>query len=303
MGDFLRRHPTLDLFAHKAMMDNIPFLASAVAWTLLISVVPIVVGLVAISSLFLRDAATRRSVVEHLSSALQGTLQPRDINQLVATSIQHRGLLALIGVFGILWAGSNVGGTFSTVFQPIFEVNGRDYLKEKALDVAMIFVFVALMTIIVVSTTIGALFTRLSPSAPIPGGTAFLIGTIVSLAAAFLLFAVLYLVFPNSHPRLKPRHVWRGSLLAAVLFQTLSFMWPLYTRVSHFSRYGAVIAPMIVLAAWIYSFSVILLAGAEIVAFNAILEANRTGHQVGPPPQNFVPQHTMMRDDVDHMAT
>jgi membrane protein len=302
VSDYLHQHPRLDLFIQKVMKDNITFLASAVAWTLLTSVVPIVVGLVAISSLFLRDPASRRAVVDHLSSALQGTLQPQDIEQLVTTSIQHSGVFALIGIVGILWAGSNVGGVFSTVFQPIFEVNGRDFLKEKALDVAMIFVFVVLMVVIIVSTTAGAVITRLFPTAPIPGGTAFLLGTIVSLAAAFLLFVVLYLVFPNPQPRLKLTHVWRGSLVAAILFQILSFIWPLYTQVSHFSRYGAVIAPMIILAAWIYFFSVILMVGAEIIAFKAIQEANRTGQPVGPPPENFVPSHTMMRDDIDHVV-
>lgn len=299
--DFLHRHPGLDLFIQKVMRDNITFLASAVAWTLLTSVVPIVVGLVAISNLFLRDPASQRAVVDHLSSALQGTLTPQDIKGLVTTSVQHSGVLAIIGIIGILYGGSNVGGVFSTVFQPIFEVNGRDFLKEKALDVGMIFVFVALMVVIIVSTTAGAVISRLFPTAPIPGGTAFLIGTPVSLAAAFLLFVVLYLVFPNPQPRFKLAHVWRGSIVAAILFQLLSFIWPLYTNISHFSRYGAVIAPMIVLAAWIYFFSLILMVGAEIVAFKAIQEANRTGESVGPQPENFVPAHTMMRDDIDHV--
>lgn len=298
----LHRYPSLNLFIHKVMQDNITFLASAVAWTLLTSVVPIVVGLVAISSLFLRDPASQRAVVDHLSGALQGTLQPQDIRQLVTTSIRHRAVLALIGILGILWGGSNVGGSFSTVFQPIFEVNGRDFLKEKLLDLGMIFVFVALMLIIVVATTAGAVIRRLFPTAPIPGERAFLIGAAISLGAALLLFVVLYLVFPNAQPRLTLADVWRGSLVAAVLFQILSFIWPLYTRVSHFSRYGAVIAPMIVLAAWIYFFALILMLGAEIVAFRAIREANRTGQPIGPQPQNFVPSHTMMRDDIDHVA-
>jgi membrane protein len=302
ISGFFHKHPSLNLFIHKVMQDNITFLASAVAWTLLTSVVPIVVGLVAISSLFLRDPASQRAIVDHLSNALQGTLQPQDIKQLVTTSIQHSGILALIGIVGILWGGSNVGGAFSTVFQPIFEVNGRDFLKEKLLDVGMIFVFVALMIVIVVSTTAGALLTHLFPSTPIPGGTAFLIGTAVSLAAAFLLFAILYLVFPNSQPRFRLEHVWQGALIAAILFQILSFMWPLYTQISHFSRYGAVIAPMIVLAAWIYFFALILMVGAEIVAFKAIQEANRRGQSVGPQPHNFVPSHTMMRDDIDSVA-
>jgi membrane protein len=301
VSNLLHRHPSLNLFIHKVMQDNITFLASAVAWTLLTSVVPIVVGLVATSSLLLHDPPSQRAVVDHLSSALQGTLQPQDIRQLVSTSIRHRGVLALIGIVGILWGGSNVGGVFSTVFQPIFEVNGRDFLKEKLLDLGMIVIFVALMLVIVVATTAGAIITRLFPTAPIPGERAFLIGTTISLAAAFLLFVVLYLVFPNAQPRFTLAHVWRGALVAAILFQILSFIWPLYTQISHFSRYGAVIAPMIVLAAWIYFFSLILMVGAEIVAFRAIREANHTGRPIGPQPQNFVPSHTMMRDDIDHV--
>ncbi len=300
--DFFHRHPSLDLFIQKVMHDNITFLASAVAWTLLTSVVPIVVGLIAISNLFLRDPASQRAVVDHLSSALQGTLTPQELRDLVTTSIRHSGVLAIVGIVGILYGGSNVGGAFSTVFQPIFEVNGRDFLKEKVLDVSMIFIFVALMVIIVVSTTAGAVVSQFFPAAPIPGGTAFLIGIPVSLAAAFLLFSVLYLVFPNPDPRFKLAHVWQGALVAAILFQILSFIWPLYTHLSRFSRYGAVIAPLIVLAAWIYFFSLILMVGAEIVAFKAIQEANRTGQSVGPPPQNFVPSHTMMRNDIDHVA-
>lgn len=284
------------------MRDNITFLASAVSWTLLTSIAPIVIGLVAISNVFLRNPDSQRAVVDHLSSALQGTLTPRDIKSLVTTSIRHSGVLAILGIVGILYGGSNVGGSFSTVFQPIFEVNGRPFLKEKALDVAMIFVFVALMLVIIVSTTAGAIISRLFPTAPIPGGTAFLIGAPVSLIAAFLLFAVLYLVFPNPKPRFKISHVWQGALVAAILFQILSFIWPLYTNLSHFSRYGAVLAPLVVLAAWMYFFSLILMVGAEIVAFKAIQEANRTGQAIGAPPENFVPSHTMMRKDIDHVS-
>lgn len=299
---FIQHHPKLDLFLRKILKDNITFLASAVAWSLLTSVGPIMVGLVAISGFVLRDPTIQASVVAHLSYALQGVLQPHDISTLVKTSTRNRGLLSIIGFLGIVWGGSNVGGTISTVFQPVFEVNGRDFPKEKLLDIGMIIVFAVLMMVIIVSTTAGALITRLFPSIPTPGGTAFLVGIAVSLTAAVLLFAVLYLVFPNAQPRFKLTNVWEGALTAAVLFQALSLIWPIYAHVSHFSRYGAVLTPLIILAAWIYFFALILMVGAEIVAFKAIGEANRTGQPVGPEPQNFVPQHTMMRDDADHTA-
>jgi uncharacterized BrkB/YihY/UPF0761 family membrane protein len=59
---------------------------------------------------------------------------------------------------------------------------------------------------------------------------------------------------------------------------------------------------MIILAAWIYFLSLILMVGVEIIAFKAIQEGNRTRQPIGPQPQNVVPSHTMMRDDIDHVA-
>src|SRR5689334_5142760 len=118
ISEFRRRHPKLTLFGEKLFKDNVTFLAAAVSWRLLTSIVPILVGLVAISSLFLHDPATQRSVIDHLSNALQGTLHPQEIRQIVTGSIQHTGVFAIIGIIGILWGGTNVGNAFSTVFQP-----------------------------------------------------------------------------------------------------------------------------------------------------------------------------------------
>jgi uncharacterized BrkB/YihY/UPF0761 family membrane protein len=61
-------------------------------------------------------------------------------------------------------------------------------------------------------------------------------------------------------------------------------------------RYGAVLFPILVLTAWIYFFSVILLVGAEVLAFGAIEEAERGEQPIGPEPEETVPQHEMLRE-------
>ena len=287
---FLDRFPTIRRFADKVMKDNIGMLASVVAWTLLTSIVPIVAGLVAISSLFVRDPAAQRALVDHLRQALQGAISRNDLENMVRLAVQHTGLLGLIGLLGILWGGSNLGGAISTVFQPIFLVRGRSFIHERLIDFGMIFVFTALMVVIVAGTTASALLDRFFSGAPISDAASFVIGTAVSLVAAFLLFSVIYVVFPNIRPRFKLRTVWRGALVAAILFQILSYVWPIYTRVSHFTRYGAVLASLLVLTAWIYFFSIILLVGAEVVALGALDEARKSGQEVGPGPDGTVPQ-------------
>jgi uncharacterized BrkB/YihY/UPF0761 family membrane protein len=80
-----------------------------------------------------------------------------------------------------------------------------------------------------------------------------------------------------------------------VLFEIITYMWPVYAHFAHFSRYGAVLFPILVLTAWIYFFSVILLIGAEVVAIGAIDQAKQEGQEVGPEPQGTVPQHKVLR--------
>ncbi|HEX8917677.1 MAG TPA: YihY/virulence factor BrkB family protein [Chloroflexota bacterium] len=281
----------------KISKDNIGVLASIVSWSVLTSLVPIVVGLLAISGLALRgNSGAQRSVVSHLSSALQGVLSPTELTNLVAASTQHAGLLGIIGFVGILWGGSSVGGAISTVFQAIFEVKGRNFIIEKLIDVGMIFVFTILMIVIVVGTTAGSLVKSLFSGFPFPGVATFAIGTAISIVAAFLLFFCIYVVFPNVETRFRFQNVWKGALLAAVLFDILTYIFPLYVSFAHFKSHGALLGAFAVLMAWIYFFSITMILGAEVVAIGAIQQANAEGESVGPEPENNVPQHAVLRD-------
>jgi membrane protein len=260
-----------------------------------VSIVPVLVGLVAISGLFLRSASARAQVVSHLSNALQGALSTREIEQLVTVSTQHAGLLGLIGFVGVLWGGSSIGGAISTAFQAIFEVQGRSFIKEKLIDIGMLFVFTILMLVIILGTTAGAIVTHLLTAFPVPG-LAQAAGIAISLLAAVILFATIYLVFPNIQPRFKFGNVWRGAVVGAVLFTILSLIWPVYENFAHFGRYGTLLGPILLMAAWVYFFSMIVMIGAEVVAVGAIRGAEAQEKPVGPEPTESVPQHTVLRD-------
>lgn len=288
---FWEKHPDISAFFDKVMKDNIGFLASALAWSLLTSLVPIMVGLLAISAFFLRDPSTQHATVTHLSQALQGVLTPTDLQSLVRITTAHAGLLGIIGFLGVIWGGSNVGGAISTVCQPVFQVRGRDFLQEKLIDIGMIVVFTVLMVVIVAATSAGAILDRLFSNFPISGAAQFLIGIVVALFAAFLLFAVTYIVFPNTSPRFKLQNVWPGALIAAVLFEILSYIWPLYSNFAHFSKYGSLLGAVAVLTAWLYFLSIVLIVGAEFVAYAALKQARKEQEPIGPKPDGTVPQH------------
>lgn len=282
----------------KVSKDNVGTLASIVSWSVLTSIVPIIVGLIAISGFVLKgNPSAQQSVVTHLSAALRGTIHPADVRALVHATIQHSGLLGIIGLLGVFWGGSNVGGSISTVFQTIFEVRGRNFIVEKLIDIGMIFVFTALMLVIIAATAAGAIINRLFSSFALPGIATFIIGTVISLIAAFLLFAAIYTVFPHVEQRFRFRNVWKGALVAGVLFEALSYIWPLYAHFAHFQRYGAILGSLVLLTAWIYFFSMTMLVGAEVVAISTIEEANREQASIGPSPDGTAPQHEVLREE------
>jgi YihY family inner membrane protein len=281
---------TARLFAGKVLRDNVTMLASVVAWGVLSSIIPILVGLIAISGLVLRDPNRQRAIIAALSQALQHVLTAADLRALVHLVVDHTGLLGVLGILGIVWGASNIGGAIATVFQPIFQVRGRPLLQQKLIDVAMLVVFTTLMLVIIGATTAAGILNRLLAHAPLTGTSTFVVGSAVSLFAAFLLFVVIYTVFPNVEHRFRVGHVWQGAAVAAVLFQILSYIWPLYVVVFHPQRYGAVLAPIVILGVWIYFFALVLVLGAEVVSFGALADARAAGQAVGPAPDGTVPQ-------------
>ena len=284
-------------FITKVRKDNIGALAAIVSWNALTSVVPIMVSLLAISGFLLRgNPGAQQSVVTHLSQALKGVVTAGDLKNFVDVTVRHAGMLGLVGLLGAFWGGSNIGGAISTTFQPIFEVKGRSFVIEKLIDIVMIVVIAVLMIVIVVGTTAGTVVDRLIAGFPFSALATSVIGTLISVLAAFLLFGAIYIVFPNIEHRFRLGTVRWGALVAAILFVALTYIWPIYAHFAHFSRFGAVLFPILLLTAWMYFFSVILLVGAEVVAIGALQRAQGENQAIGPAPDGTVPQHVVLRD-------
>lgn len=284
----VRRHPVVKAYVNKVRKDNIRFLVAAVAWNILISAVPLTLGMIVLTRIF-AGSTQQRETVDQLSRAFQGVLGPKYLDRLVSLTVHHSGLLLAVTLLAALWGAWNVGFALSSAFDAMFEVGSRHFLHEKLIDVAMFFVLVLLMFLIVAATTARSAMTHTINRSSLPDVLNFPLTTLVTLACAFVLFAVLYMVYPNTQTRLKLANVWRGALLAAVLFQLLTYIWPLYE--AHLSRYGGLLFPILVLVLWIYFFAFILVLGAEVVALSAIQQAEERGEEVGPAPDGTVPEH------------
>mgnify|MGYP001193226897 CR=1 FL=1 len=148
MKRILDNHPTLRLFYQNVAKDNIGVLAGFVSWNVLTSLIPLTVGVVAISSLFLQSKSAQADLVRRLSQLFQGAVSTQEIDTAVQALSHHSGLLGIVGVLGVLWGASNIGGSFATAFRVIFATRPRPFIREKLLDVGMLFVFTGLMVVI-----------------------------------------------------------------------------------------------------------------------------------------------------------
>lgn len=285
----LDRHPTLKAYLEKIRKDNLRFLVAAVAWNLLMAAIPMTIGIIALSRLLLPGHSQKREVVKQLSRAFQGVLGPHYLDRVVTLSIQHSGWLLAFTLLAALWGAWNIGLALSDAFDAMFEVNERPFLQEKLIDLSMFFVLLALVYAIVSITSANGVISHTVRDAGLPHVLTLVVITALSLGCAFVLFAVLYMVYPNTRLSFRLQNVWHGALLAAILFQLLTYIWPLYE--AHFARYGGLLFPFLVLALWVYFFAVIALLGAEVVALTVLHEARQKGEEVGPAPDGSVPEH------------
>ena len=288
--------PQLRVFADlglKLRKDNFRLLISVIAWNVLISVVPVLIGVVALTLLIFGGTTAEHDIILDLSRATRGVLQPHYIRSLVATTVKNAAIFWVLAIFGAVWAAGNIGFALRTCFSAVFEVGDRPLALRRLLELATFLLFAGLMAVILAESVAANAIDHAISSTPVSPVLAFGIHTAVSLSAAFLLFSTLYFVFPNTDPRLRFAAVWRGAATAAVLFQVSTYIWPLYEHT--LSTYGGVVFPIIVLTVWIMFFSGLVLLGAEIVAVEAIRDTNRRHIPLGPSPGNATPQHRVLR--------
>src|SRR4051794_9935215 len=115
-GEMLDGHPTLKAYLDKVRKDNLRFLVSAVAWNIMVSAIPVTIGMIALSKVAFGGSTRHREIEQQLSRAFQGVLQPHYLDRVVGTTVHHSMLLVLLSVLAALWGAWNIGFALSQSF-------------------------------------------------------------------------------------------------------------------------------------------------------------------------------------------
>jgi len=155
-------------------------------------------------------------------------------------------------------------------FAVVFNTDGRTFVRQKLMSLAMMGIFTVLALVAVASSTVLAFLDRF-PQLSGPVGVPF--GDAVGVLAGCLLFFIVYLVVPNRRQDI--RSVWPGAIFAGAAFKALTLLFPIYLQINKgINQYGATFAFLFIMLTFFYLFGLVTILGAEI---NAVLEEPEGG--------------------------
>ena len=267
----------------KCKDDWIHHLAQALAFSLLLTLVPIAILLLSMFSriLGILDSQTQQIMTGRLDAIIPPPLssQATQVFSKAFDTLSHASAIVIVSTF--LFAvllGSNLFSLMEACFDVIFHLSPRPFLRRHIVALGMLCLYIALAPIIIVASAAPILILSLLhiiPPGNIPEST--LIFHLASIGGSIILslflFEALYVVVPYRQVTLHTigRHIrksWRGALVATIALQLCLQFFPLYATFflrSYIGQLGFVL----ILLLYFYLFTLILLLGAEVNAFFA----------------------------------
>lgn len=265
-------------FITKFNNDWVMNLASGLAYNLMVAIVPIAIAVVAVLGFTVGqlDPQAEAELIDHLRNIFPDTVSSTSVLQLALNSLKRSaGLLSIIAILASLFGGSRLFIAIEGYFSIIYRTYPRKVIAQNVMAIMMMLVFIALIPIMVVASSVPALIFSLVQNTGInqlPGIVELVHnGFILSAASIFSSFVVcwilletIYIAVPNQ--KISFKNSWKGAIVGALLLQLFLSLFPLY--ITHFmGSYTGEVGFAVILLLFFYYFAVILLVGAEINAY------------------------------------
>ncbi|WP_335999509.1 YihY/virulence factor BrkB family protein [Halorientalis halophila] len=244
---------------------NVTFMAAGIAYNAFVSLAPLLLLLLFVTSVVGRDL--ERRIVEAAEGALPGP-----IADTFATVFQEGSGYAsasIVGIVVLLWGTLKIFRGLDTAFSEIYETEAENSFLDQLIDGTV--ALVALVLAIVATIGATALFARFAARVPYAG----LLSPLIVVAGLVLAFTPMYYRFPDTD--VQWRHVLPGVVFAAVGWALLQSLFQVYLAFSSGTA-GGVFGGVLVVVTWLYFSGLVLLTGAVI---NAVLGGHSSGKAGG----------------------
>ena len=236
---------------------QIPLIASSLAYTTILSIVPLLAVSFAIFQAFggLEKiyAMLEPIIIENLAQG-QGEQTAKTIKEFI-TKI-HAGAMGVGGLVGLIVTSMSMLSSAEKAINKIWNTEIRRNFFQR-ISAYWLFITLGPLTLAVVMGLINS-SPKIETFKFFPGGTAFFI-------SSALFFSAVYKWVPNRHVQWKPAII--AAIMTAGLWSLARFGYSIYTKsfVSYQKIYGSLAAiPIFIL--WIYILWMIILSGAAISA-------------------------------------
>lgn len=250
----------------KMNEDNAFNWAVILAWNFLLSLFPIVLVVAAVLGVALGFLGVGSGGINHTVASLIPDSKAQN-DTLVALNSFHQksGIFFLVGFAGLVWSGTGLFRTMEQGFAVIFHTSQRPLLKGILMSVGMVVLLAVFGGLMLVTTAFLGLLNQLPylPSILSNGIAVFVVQVVIGVFGGFILYLAIYYVVPNR--KMDWGSVWIGAALAAVLFEALSLVFPLYLRLTGAgSGYGKTFGLLFLLMLYFYYIGIVTMVGVEV---------------------------------------
>ena len=248
---------------------NGPFLAAAITYYALFSLIPLTLAIMFIVGTFYHGS----EALEVRLSLAVNTLMPvsrETVSSILEDTAQSRAIIGLVGIVGLLWVSTTVFGAIRKGINTVWGISQpRRFFQERLIDLGFT-AGAGLLMVVLIALTAGAGllddFTSALRTGNVEGDRLTrLLLTFLSPFISLLVLILMYWFLPNTQVRL--RDIWPVTVLTTLCFEGWKavFLWynsiyPVYDTV-----YGPVGA-LVALLTWIYISANILLVGALVTS-------------------------------------
>lgn len=252
-------------------------LASALAYTAMLSLAPLLLVILGIAGIFYQQEALHSEVLGTINQ-LVGPEAAALIREALDAGQKniHGYIAAIVGTIIAIVGAIRIFYQLQQSANIIWEVPRADGFSHKTLlRYIVIFLVIGLTSILVIiSTLASAILTSQSALiASVIGESSVVLKVaqaLVSFSLLVLLFSLLYKILPET--RIRWKHVWFAGLFTALLFNVGKYGMAWYLAIGSFgSIYGAA-GSFIALMIWMFFAARIFLYGIELVRVRQLAE-------------------------------
>lgn len=253
--------------------DQIWFMSSGVAYSLLWVLIPTLLIFLGILGFYFGKADSVKLLNEYINNALPFDFEGKDallltISEKALELSRNAWLTFVIGLFGVFWAMSSAFSNMRDALNRIYDVKeSLNFFKGKLRDFVLLLVILFLFSFTTLLSTLRYIDNEavkllyLFVSDTLSGSILFVY--LLPFVISYIMFFFLYKFVP--HYSIPTRSILFGAFIAALLYELMKYLFSYYVlNVSNYKEVYGAYAALVIFMLWVYVISLLFCTGAVI---------------------------------------